>query len=149
MSPVLRPSIARVVDVASRRRALVLASVALLALASVEGVRRLSFDADVLSLLPQSGRVTPAFREFLSQFGSLDQLYVVFTAPEGHAIDEYRAQIETWVAELRRAPEIAAVDAGIVDDSRDVGWLADRQLLLFRGATLDDALRRLQPDGVA
>jgi predicted RND superfamily exporter protein len=149
MSPVLRPAIARVLDVASRRRALVLASVALLALASAEGVRRLSFDADVLSLLPQTGRVTPAFREFLARFGSLDQLYVVFTAPEGHAIDEYRPQIDTWIAELRRAPEIAGVDAGTVDDSRDFGWLADRQLLLFRGAALDDALRRLQPDGIA
>jgi predicted RND superfamily exporter protein len=149
MSPMFRPSIVRVLDVARRRRGLVLASIAVLALASAEGVRRLSFDADVLSLLPQSGRVTPAFREFLSRFGSLDQLYVVFTAPEGHAIDEYRPQIEAWVVELRRAPEIAGVDAGIVDDSRDFGWLADRQLLLFRGATLDDALRRLQPDGVA
>src|SRR5688572_25846360 len=149
MSPVLRPSIARVVDVASRRRALVLASVALLALASVEGVRRLSFDADVLSLLPQSGRVTPAFREFLARFGSLDQLYVVFTAPEGHAIDEYRPLIDAWITELRRAPEIAGVDSGTVDESRDFGWLADRQLLLIRGAALDDALRRLQPDGIA
>jgi predicted RND superfamily exporter protein len=149
MSPVLRPSIVRVLEVARRRRGLVLASVALLALASAEGVRRLSFDADVLSLLPQTGRVTSAFREFLARFGSLDQLYVVFTAPEGHAIDEYRPQIETWITALRRAPEIAGVDAGIVDDSRDFGWLADRQLLLFRGATLDDALRRLQPAGVA
>ena len=56
---------------------------------SAVGARRLSFDADVLSLLPRDGRVIQAFRTFLAGFGSLDQLYVVFTAPDGHAIAEY------------------------------------------------------------
>lgn len=133
---------------ARRRRALVLTAIALLAIVSVEGVRRLSFDTDVLSLLPQTGRITPAFRQFLASFGSLDQLYIVFTAPEEHGIDEYREAVDAWTAELRRAPEIARVDSGTVDGTRDFGWLTDRLLLLFPGAALDEALRRLHPDGL-
>ena len=82
------------------------------------------------------------------RFGSLDQLYVVFTAPEGHAISEYRDEIATWVDRLRSAPEIARVDAGVVDRARDFGWLADRQLLVLHGRFLDEALRRLTPDGM-
>jgi predicted RND superfamily exporter protein len=127
---------------------LVLGALVVVIFASAEGVRRLSFDSDVLTLLPQSGRITPAFREFLARFGSLDQLYVVFTAPAGFTIDAYRDDIDAWVGELRGAPEIARVDTGVLDVSRDIGWLADRQLLLLRGAALDEALRRLEPAGL-
>jgi predicted RND superfamily exporter protein len=70
---------------------------------SLEGARRLSFDADVLSLLPRDSRVIQAFRTFLARFGSLDQLYVVFTAREGHAISEYSDEIATWADSLRAA----------------------------------------------
>lgn len=127
---------------------MVVAAFAVITILSIEGIRRLSFDADVLSLLPQSGRVIPAFRDFLGHFGSLDQLYVAFTAADGHGIDEYRDEVDAWIAALRQAPEIVRVDAGVADSSRDYGWLADRQLLLFRGATLDEALGRLHGDGL-
>ena len=140
--------VARIVDWAHRRRlivaAIVLASIAL----SAEGARRLSFDADVLSLLPRDNRVVQAFRTFLSRFGSLDQLYVVFTAPEGREVSDYADEIAAWTAALRAAPEIARVDAGVVDRERDFGWLADHELLLLRGRALDAALRRLGPDGM-
>jgi len=140
--------VARIVAWAHRRRlivaAIVIASVAL----SAEGARRLSFDADVLSLLPRDSRVIQAFRTFLSRFGSLDQLYVVFTAPEGKSVSEYADEIAAWTNALRDAPEIARVDAGVVDRTRDYGWLADHELLLLRDRTLHDALRRLSPDGM-
>jgi hypothetical protein len=117
-------------------------------LISLEGARRLSFDADVLSLLPRDSRVIQAFRTFLARFGSLDQLYVVFTAPEGHAISEYSDGIAAWTDRLRAAPEIARVDAGVVDRTRNFGWLADHQLLVLHDHLLDEALRRLSPDGM-
>ncbi len=142
------PLISAIVDWASRRRAAVLIGVACLSLVSVAGVRRLSFDADILSLLPHRGRVIPAFRDFLGRFGTLDHLYVILTAPDGHAIDEYRDEVAAWVGQLRAAPEIAGVETGLLDQSRDFGWLAGRQLLLVRGAALDEALRRLSPDGL-
>jgi hypothetical protein len=138
-----------VVSWARRRRGLVLAIVAVAVVASIEGVRRLSFDPDVLSLLPHDGRVIPTFRTYLARVGSLDQLYVVFTAPEDHSIDDYRSEIDDWVERLRSSPEIERVDTGTADRTRDFGWLADRRLLLLRGAALDEGLRRLQPEGIA
>jgi predicted RND superfamily exporter protein len=144
----VRSPVARIVVFVRRRRALVAAVFAALTIISIEGTRRLTFDTDVLSLLPQSGRITPAFRSFLAHFGSLDQLYVAFTAADGHGIDEYRGEIDAWAEALRRAPEISRVDAGVADSSRDYAWLADRQLLLFRSATLDEALGRMQGDGL-
>jgi len=146
---VSRLSIPSIVAWASRRRAVVLTAAAVALIVSLEGARRISFDADILALLPQNGRVTPGFREFLARFGTLDQLYVVFTAPDGHVIDDYREEIDLWVEQLRQAPEIADVDSGVIDRARDFGWLANRQLLLLRGSALDDALRRLEPDGLS
>src|SRR5262249_16307578 len=110
--------------------------------------RRLTFDADVLSLLPRDNAVIQSFRTFLARFGSLDQLYVVFTAPEGHAIAEYADDVAAWVDGLRAAPQISRVDAAVVDKTRDFGWLADHQLLVLRGRYLDDGLRRLTPEGM-
>src|SRR5262245_20265650 len=116
---------------------------------SIEGVRRLSFDADVLSLLPRDSRVIQSFRTFLARFGSLDQLYVVFTAPDDHDIADYREEIDRWIDRLRHAPEIARVDPGVADGSRDFGWLADRALLILPGRLRDEAIRRLSSGGMA
>lgn len=119
-----------------------------LTVAAAFGSTRLAFDTDVLSLLPRDGRVIPAFRTFLERFGSLDELYVVFTAPEGHSIEEYADAIDAWIVELRKAPEIARVDTGLVDRTRNLEWLADRQLLLMRGPALQTALDRLGGRGM-
>lgn len=137
-----------IVTWAARRRGVVLCVAACLLVASALGVRRITFETDVLSLLPRDGRAIPAFRTFLARFGSLDQLYVVFTAPEGHSIADYRDEVDAWCAALRALPEIHSVDAGILDRSRDVPWLGDRQLLLLGGPALDLALARFQPDGM-
>ena len=139
------PAVPAIVAWSSRWRIAVLIGVGCLVLASAEGARRLSFDADILALLPQHGRAIPAFREFLARFGTLDQLYVIFTTPDGRAIDDYRDEIDAWIEGLKAAPEIAAVEAGVVDRSRDLGWLADRLLLLLDAGARDEALRRLEP----
>jgi predicted exporter len=122
---------------------------AVLIAVSLVGIRRLSFDTDVLGLLPRDGRTIPAFRSFAGHFGGLDDLYVVFTAPEGQAIAEYEVDIERWIDGLRRAPEISSVDSGRVDLSRDLGWLADRQLLLLDDDRLERAIGRLTGNGTA
>jgi predicted RND superfamily exporter protein len=140
--------VSAVVRFAYHRRRLVLGVVLAALFIALDGARRLSFDSDVLSLLPHNSRVIQSFRDFLARFGSLDQLYVVFTAPEGHAISEYDDEIGAWVDRLRAAPEIGRVDAGVVDRTRDFSWMADHQLLVLRGRSLDEALRRLRGEGL-
>ena len=115
---------------AQARRVLVLAAAALLAVGSALSLRRLTFDANVLHLLPRDGVAVPAFREYLEQFGSLDYLYVIVDAPDGTSIDEYDQTIAALTARLRDAPEIAHVDAGLRDRARDWRYVNDRVLLL-------------------
>ncbi|HEY8550838.1 MAG TPA: MMPL family transporter [Vicinamibacterales bacterium] len=129
---------------ARTHRALVLAATLVLATASVFALRRLTFDANVLHLLPREGKSVPAFRTFLERFGSLDYLYVVFEAPEGHAIEDYDAEIEAFAEALAHTPGIDRVDTGPGDPSRDWGYLADR-LLLILGEDLDEALDHFDP----
>jgi hypothetical protein len=147
--PLVTALVSAIVRGAHRRRALVLSVIATALAASIAGVGRLSFDSDILSLLPQDGRVITAFRMFVGKFGGLDQLAVVFTAPEGHTISEYEDEVDAWVGALRQAPEIEQVDAGVIDRTRDVGWLGDRQLLLLTPGQLETALSRFTPAGMA
>ena len=133
---------------AHRRRWIVFALSFLVVVSSAAGLRRLQLDTDVVNLLPAGGRAITPFRTYLQQFGTLDQLFVVFTAPEGRRIDEFPADVDRWIAALRAAPEIEWVDAGTAGPDRDWAWLADHQLLLLRGRALDTALERLQPDGL-
>ena len=141
-------SFERVVIWAHEHRLRVFAGVAVLIAVSLVGLQRVTFDADVLRLLPARGRAIPAFRDYLERFGTLDDLFVVFTAPEQHAISEYDEEIERWVAALRETPELRRVDSGRLDGSRDWGWLADRQLLLLSDDQLSEALARLSPEGM-
>jgi predicted exporter len=140
--------IERIVVWAHRRRAVVFALAVALMLSSAFGIRRLTFDPDVVNLLPAHGRAITPFREYLQQFGTLDQLFVVFTAPSGHQASDYTPEVDRWVAQLRGAPEIEWVDAGTAGADRDWAWLGNHQLLLLRGPALDAALQRLRPEGL-
>src|SRR5688572_26011738 len=138
----------RVVVWAHRRRAVVFAGACCLLAISALGIRGLTFDADVLRLLPAHGRAIPAFRTFFERFGTLDDLYVVFTAPEGYSAGDYEDEIDAWVTALAAAPEILRVDTGRIDESRDWAWLAGHELLLLNDASLSEALARFTPDGM-
>jgi predicted RND superfamily exporter protein len=133
-----------------RHRAVVVLATLFLAAASAAGMRGLSFDTDVLGLLPRQGRIVPAFRTFVEAFGSVDDLYVVLTAPPGRQIREYSGEVDAWAERLRKTPGITRVDTGIVDPSRDLTWFADRRLLLLSadGGTLNRALDRFQGDAL-
>jgi predicted RND superfamily exporter protein len=115
---------------ARAHRGAILAATALVAAVSALSLRRLQFDANVLHLLPRTGVAVPAFRDYLQRFGSLDYLYVVVDAPEGSSIVDYEETVDALAAALRRAPEIAQVDAGPRDPGRDWSYLSDRVLLL-------------------
>jgi predicted RND superfamily exporter protein len=133
-----------------RHRAVVVLGTLCLAGAAVVGMLGLRFDTDVLGLLPREGRIVPAFRTYVEAFGSVDDLYVVLTAPPGRQIRDYAADVEAWADRLRQLPGITRVDTGLVDPSRDLTWFADRRLLLLspEGGRLERALDRFHGDAL-
>jgi hypothetical protein len=140
--------IPRIVSWSRQHRAVVLLATACLAASALAAISRLTFDTDILSLLPRDGRIAPAYRSFASSFGTVDDLYVLLTAPEGRDISEYENVAAAWAKRLREIPEIASVDTGLPDASRDLSWLADHRLLLLPDASLDRALARFSGEGL-
>ena len=149
LRPTVSSLVSAVVAAAYQRRVLVLVSVGVVAGLSAIAATSVRVDTDVLSLLPHQGRVVPAFRRYVNRFGSMDDLYVVFTAPAERSVSEYEIEIDAWIDRLRESREITQVDAGIIDSTQDFTWLADRELLLLRGERLDTALDRLTPAGLS
>ena len=112
-------------------------------------VARLSFDANILRLLPRNAPAARSFSLYLQQFGTVDHLYLLFEVPKGQDIADHEAFIDRYVDRLRRAPEIASVDAELFDDLKDWNYLFDRALLLLGKDDAGAALARLTPSGMA
>ncbi len=128
----------------ARRRAAFVFGVAIVAAcAGVLLVSRVTFDANVLRLLPQGSPSVREFQRFLQSFGSLDHLYVVFESKD--AIGEHGDFVDRYVEALRRAPEIESVDAQIFEPGKDWSYLSDRELYLLGADGAATALARFEP----
>jgi len=105
-------------------------------------VSRTTFDANVLRLLPRHSPAVADFRTFLTDFGSLDHLYVVFESADG--VDGHADFVDAYVERLRKAPEIESVDAQLFEPGKDWNYLADRELYLLGADDAVDALKRFE-----
>jgi predicted RND superfamily exporter protein len=133
----------RLLDVARRRATFVLGAAALAAGLGGVLVARVSFDANVLGLLPGRSPAVRSFRTFLQDFGSLDHLYIVFES--SNAIGDHSEFVDAYVEEIRKAPEIASVDVQLFEPGKDWGYLYDRELYLLGPTATSEALHRLGP----
>ncbi|HEV3141176.1 MAG TPA: MMPL family transporter, partial [Vicinamibacterales bacterium] len=106
-------------------------------------VSRVSFDANILRLLPQRSPSVRDFQLFLRNFGSLDHLYVVFET--AGAIGDHGELVDRYVEALRRAPEIESVDAQLFEPGKDWSYLSDRELYLLGADGAGAALARFRP----
>ncbi len=128
-----------------RARAVILSAVGVAIVAAVL-VSRVTFDANILRLLPRTSPAVQSFKTFLETFGSLDHLYVVFES--GGNINDHKDLIDAYVTALRAAPEIESVDSQLFEPDRDWTYLSDRVLLLLGPFGAADALQRFQPPRV-
>jgi predicted exporter len=132
----------------ARPATVLLAAGAVLA-ASVLLVARLSFDANILRLLPRHGPAARSFGLYLQRFGTVDRVYLLFEVPPGGDIGDREAFIDRYVDRLRRSPEIASVDAELFDNVKDWSYLFDRAFLLLGPDQAPAALARFRAPGMA
>src|SRR5476649_930238 len=127
----------------ARRRAMLVVGFAIVAaVGGVLLVSRVSFDANILRLLPRGSPSVRSFEIFLQDFGSLDHLYIVVESAD--AISEHSGLVDAYVAQLRRAPEIESVDAQLFESGKDWSYLSDRELYLLGAGGAADALTRFR-----
>ncbi len=103
---------------------------------------RVSFDANILRLLPQHTPSVREFQGFLRDFGSLDHLYIVFDSTD--EVNNHGELIDSYVALLRQAPEIESVDAQVFETGKDWNYLSDRELYLLGPTGAAQALARFR-----
>src|SRR5216684_200112 len=106
----------RVLAFARKRAHLVFGLALVAALVGIVLVSRVSFDANILRLLPQDLTSVRDFETFLQDFGSLDHLYLVFESAD--PIGEHTDLVDVYVAKLRQAPEIESVDAQFFESGK-------------------------------
>ena len=131
------------------RRGTVLLAAGVVLAVSLLLLARISFDANVLKLLPREGPAASSFGAYLEHFGTVDHIYVLFEVPPGGEISDREAFVDRYVERLRKAPEIAAVDAELFDDVKDWNYLFDRELLLLGTDAARVALARFTPPAMA
>ncbi len=119
----------RLLVASQRHSTTVLVAAAILAVIGGLMITRLSFDANVLRLLPREAPTVRAFERFLTDFGSLDHLYVTFESAD--PIGQHGDLVEAFVEALRQAPEIESVDSALFEAGKDWTYLYDRELYLL------------------
>ena len=139
----LHAALERLLSGAQRHSTAVFAGAAAAAVVGGILVARLSFDANILRLLPRDAPTVRTFERFLLDFGSLDHLYVVFESPD--AIGDHADMVSAYVDALRKAPEIESVDAALFEEGKDWTYLYDRELYLLGPSDAAEALGRLRP----
>ena len=139
----LHASLERLLVASQRHATKVFVAAAALAIVGGLLITRLSFDPNVLRLLPRDAPTVQAFERFLTDFGSLDHLYVMFESSD--PIGQHGDLVDAFVEALRKAPEIESVDAALFEPGKDWSYLYDRELYLLGPADAAEALSRLRP----
>ena len=73
---------------------------------SLAAASRLSFDPDLLNLIPQKNRQVNDFRKVLTDLGTIDYHIVVMTIPQGRDVHDYDSMIEEIAQGYRASSRI-------------------------------------------
>jgi len=113
----------------------------------VTGVR-LSFETDVLSLMPRKDPVVQRFTQVLEEFGSLDTLLVAVPVPSESDLDAAFALVDALADELRASPNIRYVEARLEDPVELADTVLRHALLFLDEAGLQALEHRLTDAGL-
>lgn len=133
---------------ARRRYRLVFAVFAVLAAVSVFLTTRLTFETDMLSLLPREDPAVKAYIETLQDFGSNTYLLVAIKIPEGAVTDPYEQLADDLAARLETLPELKSVQHRIGDPEELLQTFFPKSVLFLDDAGRRDLAARLTDQGI-
>lgn len=133
---------------ARRRYWTVFAAFAVLVLISVGLILRLSFDTDMLSLLPREDPAIRTYVETLEDFGSNTLLLVAIRIPEGKIVDPYQAFTDQLAERLGKLPDLKSVQHRIGDPEELLRTFYPKALLFLDEAGRRQLEQRLSDEGI-
>lgn len=122
---------------ARRRYHVIFAVFAVLAALSAVSIFRLSFDTDMLNLLPRRDPTIRSYIQMLQDFGSNTYMLVVIELPEGAVPEPYESLGDDLAAGLARLPEVKSVQHHLGNPEELLAAFFPKSVLF-----LDDAGRR-------
>ena len=108
----------------------------------------LTFQTDVMDLLPQKEPAVQAFRRTAARFGALDTFPVAIDSPDPrYDAEDYEDYADDLARRLREDPAIGAVDSGIDPNSPLVHYFQERlPLFLDQGGIVELRERLTDPE---
>src|SRR5437764_1750669 len=119
-----------------------------LAFAAIAAAFRLSFDPDLLNLIPQKNRQVNEFRKVLRDMGTIDYHIVVVEIPPGRDVHDYDSLIDAVADGYRKDPRIEDVTYKVPNPLDFVQIILPRALLLLTPAELNEAEAKLSDEGI-
>ncbi len=121
---------------------------AVLAVLAVAATLRLSFDPDLLNLIPQKNRQVNEFRKVLRDLGTIDYHIVVLSIPPGRDAHDYDPLIQNIANGYKASPLIADVSYRLPNPLDFVDMVLPRALLFLTPAELKEVAARLSDAGI-
>ena len=131
-----------------RRNKGIIVAAALLAALAVAGALRLSFDPDLLNLIPQQNKQVNDFRKVLADLGTIDYHIVVLDMPAGRDVHEYDSLIESIAEGYRKNPRIAEVSYRIPNPLDFIEVILPKAMLFLAPAEIDEVALKLSDAGI-
>jgi uncharacterized protein len=131
-----------------RRNKEILIAALVLAVLAVLGATRLSFDPDLLNLIPQQNKQVNEFRKVLKDLGTIDYHIVVMDMPKGRDVHDYDSLIDAIAEGYRKNPKIEDVTYKIPNPLDFIDIILPKALLFLSPAELDEAAAKLSDAGI-
>ncbi len=121
---------------------------ALLAVAAIAAASRLTFDPDLLNLIPQNNRQVNDFRRVLRDMGTIDNHIVILHIPRGHDAHEYDLLVEDIATGYKSSRLIEDVNYRLPNPLDFVEIILPRAFLFLAPDQLPEVAQKLSDAGI-
>jgi predicted exporter len=133
---------------ARRRYRAIFAVFAVLVALSAAAISRLSFDTDMLNLLPRSDPTIRSYLQMLQDFGSNTYLLLVVKLPAGAVPEPYEALADDLAGRIGKLPEIKSVQYRLGNPEELLAAFFPKAVLFLNAAGRRELAARLSDAGI-
>jgi uncharacterized protein len=131
-----------------RRYRAVLLVTALLVAISIFLTTQLSFNTDILGLLPRHDKAVQTYVQTLQDFGANTYLLVALKIPEGAVIEPYQSLADDLAGRLRQLPELKTVEHRLGDPQELLATFFPKAVLFLDQAGREGVAARLTDERI-
>ncbi len=131
-----------------RRSKQIILIAVIVAIVAVAAASRLTFDPDLLNLIPQKNKQVNDFRNALRQMGTIDYHIVIINLPPGRDVHDYESLIESIADGYQKNPRIEDITYRIPNPLDFVEVILPRALLFLTPAELNEVAAKLSDGGI-